>query len=79
MTEGTMDDFHNCGVDGHTQRVKSGLLFCLYHWRRVSRVTQQRVYATYREHTDNPTLDTVRDYRAAVAQATAEASAAQRV
>lgn len=69
-----MNGYHECGVDGHTQRVKDGTLFCAYHWRSVSRPTQARVYATWDAYKrPDRTLADVQAYRAAVEQANAEA------
>jgi hypothetical protein len=68
------DGFHECGVNGHTRRVRDGLLFCLFHWRRVTPVTQQRVYAAWRAYNDDQrSLEAIRAYREAVQAAIAEA------
>lgn len=66
---------HPCAVEGCGVRVRTHVLMCRPHWRQVSRPTQQRVYRTYSDWLAMPSLERMRAYREAVAQAVAEINA----
>ena len=67
---------HPCHAEGCGALVKDGILMCLTHWRKVSTATQDLVYRKWRAYRKEPTLATVRAYRAAVEQAKLDAGRA---
>lgn len=63
---------HRCPAKGCVKRVPDRLLMCAVHWGRVSRPTQQAVYAHYQPGQSIATMSDA--YRAAMNKAVAEAN-----